>query len=245
MLKRRRAHTHCHNHRRSANLLPSRGGSSSMAIAAPAAWARCPSARTQRAIEVTHAAPAARDTVLVRILSERARTSMPCRPSGTGVFMLDGESVCMCMSSAHGDDASHSADTRIFWCAHPNSGDVATTRSARSAHAECGVASIFSPAPFLFFSSLFSPSPFRFSPLVCPPQSRQLSSCEHEPHPRPHPAAGQRRAPYRRAPQIRFLLRRGRSREPRAAAVDRDPGVVDIQIVLDRPACSVNDFNFF
>ena len=68
---------------------------------------------------------------------------MPCRPSGTGVFMFDGESVCM--SSAQGDDASHSADARMLWCA-AKSGEVATTRfpasSDRRAHAEFGGASI-------------------------------------------------------------------------------------------------------
>ena len=53
----------------------------------------CPPAASHG--EVTHAAPAAHHTVLARILSEQARTSMPCRPSGTGVFMLDGESVCI------------------------------------------------------------------------------------------------------------------------------------------------------
>jgi hypothetical protein len=67
-------------------------------------------------------------------------TSMPLRPSGTGVLMLDGESVCI--SSAQGDDAeSHSTDAK-FWCGM-SSGEVATVRSVLSAHGKFGSFSMY------------------------------------------------------------------------------------------------------
>ena len=81
------------------------------------------------------------DATALQLAQRENITSMPLRPSGTGVLMLDGESVCI--SSAQGDDAeSHSTDAK-FWCGI-NSGEVATVRSVLCAHDKFGCFSMYS-----------------------------------------------------------------------------------------------------
>lgn len=63
-------------------------------------------------------------------------TSMPYRPSGTGVMTLDGESVCM--ASAHGDAESHldsSATHRFSWW--ENLSPIDTDKPGQRVHDGC------------------------------------------------------------------------------------------------------------
>jgi len=67
---------------------------------------------------------------------------MPCRTSGTGVLIFDGESVCI--SSAQGDDASQLTGEWLWWAV--SSGDVAAGRSILRVHKDCVCVSIPSNA---------------------------------------------------------------------------------------------------
>lgn len=58
---------------------------------------------------------------------------MPCRTSGTGVIIFDGESVCI--SSAQGDDASQLTGEWLWWAV--SSGDIAAGRSILRVHKDC------------------------------------------------------------------------------------------------------------
>lgn len=96
--------THRRNRHRSAVLrrCPAADFSSkaTAARAAPA-WVRCPSmsnrSNQKKSRRHKHDRAAARNC-------KKVLTSMPCRPSGTGVLTFEGESVCI--SSAQGDVAS-------------------------------------------------------------------------------------------------------------------------------------------